>query len=120
MTCVDLLKLDAIGDCFMAAAGLNNAQQGTQGSPSVSQLGGGVAKLPPGIHGAGALSALNASNHAASIVTFAHAIIAEARNHRLPTTGEALDVRVGIHTGPLISGLVGSVRRKYTVIGEQH
>ncbi len=32
-------------------------------------------------------------------------------------SGRTVEIRIGIHSGPLISGVVGSIRKRYTVIG---
>jgi class 3 adenylate cyclase len=46
--------------------------------------------------------------HAQKVVDFAKAMLAEARNVRLPNSGEPVRMRVGIHSGPATSGVVGS------------
>ena len=46
--------------------------------------------------------------HAQKTVDFAKAMLAEARHVRLPHTGEPVRMRVGIHSGPATSGVVGS------------
>jgi class 3 adenylate cyclase len=59
----------------------------------------------------------SAECHAASMLEFAEAMLKVARGIILPHTGEAVQLRIGIHTGRVTSGLVGQTRRKYTIIG---
>ena len=35
-----------------------------------------------------------------------------------PVTGEPLQMRVGIHKGPVVGALMGRLRRKYTLLGD--
>src|SRR5690606_18371568 len=54
-------------------------------------------------------------DHATAAVTFARAIIAETRSSRDREMG--LDLRVGIHTGAVVAGLIGRKRFIYDVWG---
>lgn len=48
------------------------------------------------------------AHHAALCGCAVQAMLLEARNLRLPNTGEPVRMRVGIHSGPATSGVVGS------------
>ena len=68
--CLSRLQLDLIGDSIMAAAGLNNTPEAVAAAEAHED------------------PAEAASFHAASMLTFAHAMLLEAQNHVLPHNGE--------------------------------
>ncbi|GAX79595.1 hypothetical protein CEUSTIGMA_g7036.t1 [Chlamydomonas eustigma] len=138
----EVYKLDLIGDCFVAASGLSHTSNGTvsnldgrparqsargvsfkRGTASSFSMGGlrGLSKescpisvedsegCPPPL--------TQAEIHAASMLEFAEAMLHVAKGIVLPHTGEAVQLRIGVHTGRVTSGLVGQTRRKYTIIG---
>ncbi|MBA5775874.1 response regulator [Stappia sp. F7233] len=55
------------------------------------------------------------SDHATAIVDFARALLAETENP--DDAGASLKLRIGIHSGPLIAGLIGRKRFVYDVWG---
>ncbi|PNH10202.1 Soluble guanylate cyclase 88E [Tetrabaena socialis] len=56
--------------------------------------------------------------HAATACSFALAILREAEQVVDPCDGKPLRLRVGIHSGPVVSGVVGRMRRQYSVFGD--
>ena len=96
-------KLDLIGDCFMAASGLNlsNNRQEPSTKPADS-----------------AAAAETATENAAAMLVFAEAILESSSHCFFPHTGEPVRLRVGVHTGRVTSGVLGQVRRKFTIIGK--
>ncbi|KAF5831275.1 nucleotide cyclase, partial [Dunaliella salina] len=56
-------------------------------------------------------------NHVNVMVGFAQDII-EIANTTLSPLGTTLSIRVGIHTGPLMSGVIGVHRLKFTLVGD--
>lgn len=55
---------------------------------------------------------------ARTIVVFAKHIVQITNSLLNPVTGEPLQMRVGIHKGPVWGTLVGRLRRKYTLLGD--
>jgi class 3 adenylate cyclase len=55
-------------------------------------------------------------DHASAVVHFAHDIIRAMSDSNVSQAG--LQIRVGIHTGPVIAGLIGKKRSVYDVWGE--
>ena len=51
------------------------------------------------------------------IMQFAKAMLRESRPVLMPHNSEPVSLRIGIHTGPLVSGLVGSKMPKFTLFG---
>jgi adenylate cyclase len=56
------------------------------------------------------------ADHASAVVAFARDMIAVMSDLSISTAG--LKIRVGIHTGPVIAGLIGTKRSVYDVWGE--
>ena len=51
-------------------------------------------------------------DHAASLVTLAQALIAMSADMALPT-GRPLQLQMGLHSGQLVTGVVGNLALKY-------
>lgn len=58
----------------------------------------------------------DASGDATRVLEFAIRAVLEAAAMVLPN-GAPLSVRVGMHTGPVTAGVVGLVRKKFTLLG---
>jgi class 3 adenylate cyclase len=63
------------------------------------------------------LKHMHQPEHALQMVRFACELVARAATLSFPRSGEPLQVRVGLATGPVAAGIVGKIRRKYTVMG---
>ncbi|GLI62575.1 hypothetical protein VaNZ11_005249 [Volvox africanus] len=87
-------KVETIGDCFMAAGGLvAQDEEGWRTTITHDNL------------------------HAVRVLTFAKAMLREARKVQMPTGGPVL-MRVGIHSGPVMSGVVGSRMPRFCLFGD--
>ncbi|GIL59321.1 hypothetical protein Vafri_14218 [Volvox africanus] len=93
-----VVKVETIGDAYVVAGGL--VRYDTDGFRCV---------LPEG-----EVDHL----HAVRVVEFARAMLRAARGLTLPHTGEAVMLRLGVHSGALMSGVVGTKQPRFTVFGE--
>jgi class 3 adenylate cyclase len=57
------------------------------------------------------------SDHALRMLCFAADIIERAARVTLPGASHPVQVRVGLASGPVAAGIMGRIRRKYTVMG---
>ncbi|EFJ48573.1 guanylyl and adenylyl cyclase family member, partial [Volvox carteri f. nagariensis] len=58
-----------------------------------------------------------ASSHALSVIGFAKAMLSAARHVSMPTDGQPVQIRIGIHTGPALSGLLGRRMPRFCLFG---
>ncbi|GFH17029.1 guanylate cyclase domain-containing protein, partial [Haematococcus lacustris] len=57
-------------------------------------------------------------DHAATAVRFALLMRSAAHKVSLPTTGQPVQIRIGIHSGRAMSGIVGKLRRRFCLFGD--
>ncbi|GLI68031.1 hypothetical protein VaNZ11_012354 [Volvox africanus] len=91
-------KVETIGDCYVAAGGLMKVDEET----------GAVTVRSDDVD----------PHHAHRTVQFAKAILHAASAVRLPNTGEPVRLRVGIHSGPAMSGVVGTRMPRFCLFGD--
>ncbi|PNH10352.1 Atrial natriuretic peptide receptor 2 [Tetrabaena socialis] len=90
-------KVETIGDCYVAAGGLMRVDEATG---AVTVRSDDVDPL-----------------HAYRTVQFAKALLRAASHVSLPT-GDPVRLRVGIHSGPAMSGVVGTRMPRFCLFGD--
>ncbi|KXZ52754.1 hypothetical protein GPECTOR_8g145 [Gonium pectorale] len=91
-------KVETIGDCYMVAGGL--VRTDGEGNKTVIDDGSEDAL------------------HAVRVMSFAKAVMREAAEVLLPTTGEPVQLRIGLHSGPVMSGIVGDKMPRFCLFGD--
>lgn len=89
-------KIDTRGDSFIVGCGI----------------------LAPDEEGFNAVDdAHDAQDGARRVFAFAQDMLRVSRLVTMPHSGEPVRIRIGIHTGPCVSGLIGTKLPKWTVLG---
>ncbi|MEW5302792.1 MAG: hypothetical protein WDW36_005540 [Sanguina aurantia] len=96
----DLYKLDTVGDCYIVVAGL--IRQDEDGFACTVEDDTKEQRL----------------FHADMMMSFAKAMLKDSKKVLMPHNNEPVSLRVGIHCGPLVSGLVGPKMPKFTLFGD--
>ena len=52
------------------------------------------------------------------VMAFAKAVLRCAKTVTMPHNGQPTQVRIGLHTGPVVTGLIGTKLPKFSVFGE--
>ena len=90
-------KIETAGDCYVAATGI------------LKDDGEGFSVIKE--HG-------NATRDAMRMMQFAKAMLIASKRVKMPHNEEPVSIRIGLHTGDCVTGLVGSKLPKFSVFGE--
>jgi class 3 adenylate cyclase len=90
-------KVETAGDCYIVAAGVLAV-----GADGFSEV----------------LSSHDSVLSAARVLSFAQAMLYHSKLMTMPHNGEPVLIRIGIHTGDCVSGLVGSTLHKFGLFGD--
>lgn len=90
-------KVETAGDCYIVASGV--LAVAADGSSEV-------------------LSSHDPQVSASRVLSFAQAMLRHSKMMKMPHNGEPVLIRIGIHTGDCVSGLVGSTLHKFGLFGD--
>ena len=93
----NVYKVETVGDCYVAAAGL--LEKDDDGFMQIAKY-----------H--------NPVDSASSMIEFAKCALKHTKNVFQPHSEECVMVRIGIHTGPCVSGLIGNKMPKFSIFGD--
>ncbi|KAF5833949.1 hypothetical protein DUNSADRAFT_9561 [Dunaliella salina] len=94
-------KVETAGDCYIVSGGIM--------SPT-SQSGKGFGLVVEEKH--------DPKDSAKRVMEFAKSLLEAAGQVRMPNTHQPVRVRVGLHTGDVVTGLIGSKLPKFSVFGD--
>ncbi|GAX73391.1 hypothetical protein CEUSTIGMA_g844.t1 [Chlamydomonas eustigma] len=97
----EVQKVDTAGDCYIAAAGI-----------SYTRDNNGFFEVRSGASNA------DAAANAQRMFAFSQDVLRCAREVLMPHNGLPVSVRVGLHTGSCVSGLVGTKVPKFSLFGD--
>ena len=87
-------QVETVGDCYIVAGGLMQKDED------------GFCIVVPG----------NTGSHARDIFGFAKALVAVASQVLMLHNQQPVALRVGVHTGPIVSGVVGTRMPKFCLL----
>mmetsp|Transcript_18118 Transcript_18118/g.50743 ORF Transcript_18118/g.50743 Transcript_18118/m.50743 type:complete len:350 (-) Transcript_18118:842-1891(-) len=93
-------KVETAGDCYIVGGGIMSPQPSSDGFQVVAED-----DVDPAVS-------------ARQVMEFAKAMLEVAGQVKMPDTHQPVRIRVGLHTGNVVSGLIGSKLPKFSVFGD--
>ena len=90
-------KVETAGDCYIVAGALTTSDE--EGFARVDEKA-------------------DQAKGCASVVDFAQAMLRHAKQVKMPHNGQPTTIRIGVHTGTVFSGLIGSKLPKFSLFGD--
>jgi len=128
----NVYKIETVGDCYVAAVGVVTGKLVTGKAPTRSETSRNIYGSMSGTiadtgstEGAGDMTWSSydsirciSSTNATDLVGFAKAMIRGSRRVMKPTLKTPATMRIGIHTGSCMSGVIGAKNLKFSLLGE--
>ncbi len=116
-------KVQTIGDCYVIVVGLPYRDTRARVSGAAADDGNDDGFVPPVVPVARVPSMRRASQiamagvHAAACVEMARGMLGEVAHVIDPSRGEAIQTRIGVHTGSIVAGVIGTKTLRYDMWG---
>merc|ERR1712113_22378 len=120
---LNVYKIETVGDCYVAAVGITTGRMMSRKFPLVHKkdtrmseckVFNGCTTQEEDVEEVQSIAECNTED----MVSFAKAIIRASRKVTKPEVQEPALIRVGIHTGPCMSGIVGTKNMRYCLFGD--
>ena len=116
----NVYKIETVGDCYVASVGVVTGKQVSSSAPPSTDTSKdllGLERTLTLFHRPSVVK--NASSlNATDLVEFAKAMIWGSRRVMKPEVGAPATLRVGLHTGTCISGIIGTRNLKFSLLGD--
>ena len=116
-------KIETVGDCYVASVGVVTGEQIASEYPPSQDLAKGLSvtqslSSSQGASLKGSAVGRTSSKNAQDLVGFAKAMVGGSRRVMKPVLGDPATLRIGLHTGRCISGIIGRRNLKFSLLGD--